>query len=258
MKISLHAAMCDPRLFGKVVQAESFWTWKTVAKLLSGVPLDDGREVELFKQCTGRSRLPERPVTRLYLLVGRRGGKDRFMSAVAVWTAALANDWRRLLSAGEVGSVVLIGADRRQASILRRYCLGLAETPLIHAELLRDTRDDIEFRNGTELSITTNDARLVRGRSALAVLGTEACHWRVDDDSPSSDAGGVRCGHAEPVDDPRRRIPDLGELPVPQERRDVQQVEGSLGQRRRRAICWVAPSTIMNPALPVEIVDAGA
>jgi hypothetical protein len=31
---------------------------------------------------------------------------------------------------------------------MRRYCLGLAETPLIQAELVRDTRDEIEFRNG--------------------------------------------------------------------------------------------------------------
>ena len=90
-------------------------------------------------------------MTRLYLIVGRRGGKDRFMSAVAVWTAALANDWRKVLSAGEAGTVILIGADRKQANIMRKYCMGLADTPLIRAELVRDTRDDIEFKNGSEL-----------------------------------------------------------------------------------------------------------
>jgi len=44
----------------------------------------------------------------LILLVGRRGGKDRFMSAVAVWRAALCADWRRHLSAGEQAVVILL------------------------------------------------------------------------------------------------------------------------------------------------------
>ena len=42
------------------------------------------------------------------------------MSAVAVWRAALCADWRRHLSAGEQAVVMLLGADRRQAAILRR------------------------------------------------------------------------------------------------------------------------------------------
>jgi hypothetical protein len=159
MTVTLHAAMTDDRLFGRVFNAPSFWTWRTVAKLIDGIKLTEDREVELFKSCTGRSRLPDGPVTRLFLLCGRRAGKDRFASAVGVWQAALANDWRRVLSAGETGTVILIGADRKQGNILKRYCLGLCEAPLIGAELVRDTLDDIEFRNGSALSICTNDVR---------------------------------------------------------------------------------------------------
>jgi hypothetical protein len=56
--------------------APSFWTWKTVAKLIDGVTLSEPREIELFKQCTGPT-LPTKPVKRLIVLVGRRGGKKR-------------------------------------------------------------------------------------------------------------------------------------------------------------------------------------
>jgi len=60
--------------------------------------------------------------------------------------------------------------------------------PLIAAEVKREVHGIIEFRNGAALEVTTNDARLIRGRSALAVIATEACHWRTDADFASSDA----------------------------------------------------------------------
>jgi hypothetical protein len=119
--IGLSRALTDPALFGKTFSAPSFWTWRVVAKLIDGIPLTEPREIELFKQCTGRSELPSKPVGRLILLAGRRAGKDRFLSAVAVWRAALCCDWRHYVSAGEQAVVILLGADKKQAGILRRY-----------------------------------------------------------------------------------------------------------------------------------------
>lgn len=88
--------MSDPALFGRTFKALSFWTWRVVAKLIDGLPLTEPREIELFQQCTGRTQLPNcterRQLRRLLILVGRRGGKDRFLSAVAVWRAALCAD----------------------------------------------------------------------------------------------------------------------------------------------------------------------
>jgi hypothetical protein len=62
-----------------------------VAKLIDGLPLTEPRELALFEQCTGRpyNRQARR---RIVILVGRRGGKDRFLSAVGVWRAALCAD----------------------------------------------------------------------------------------------------------------------------------------------------------------------
>ena len=96
-----------------------------------GLPLTEAREVDLVKECTGRTQLPTAPVRRLILLAGRRAGKDRFFSAVAVWRAALCVDWCKYLSAGEQAVVILLGADKKQAAILRKYCSGLLETPLL-------------------------------------------------------------------------------------------------------------------------------
>ena len=185
--LTLSDAISDPSLLGGPFTAPSFWTWKAVAKLIDGITLSEPREIELFKQCTGRSTLPTKPVKRLIVLVGRRGGKDRFLSSVAVWRAALCADWRKYSSAGEQAVVILLGADKKQASILRRYCQGLLTAPLLAAEVTRETDEVLEFRNGASLEIATNDARLVRGRSAIAVLGSEASHWKTDEHSASSD-----------------------------------------------------------------------
>ena len=123
---------------------------------------------------------------RLILLAGRRAGKDRFLSAVAVWRAALCTDWREHISAGEGAVAILLGADKKQAAILRSYCHGLLQAPLLRAEVTRSTGEVIEFRNGASLEIATNDARLVRGRSAIAVLGSECCHWNTDEHAATS------------------------------------------------------------------------
>src|SRR5262245_16146112 len=137
--ITLTRALADPQLFGRVFASPSFWTWKTIAKLIDGIELTEPREIDLFKQCTGRSALPTNPVRRMIELCGRRAGKDRFMSAVAVWRAALAVDWRKHQSAGEGAVVILLGADKKQASILRSYCKGLLQAPLLAREVVRST-----------------------------------------------------------------------------------------------------------------------
>jgi hypothetical protein len=97
------------------------------------------------------------------------------MSAVGVWRAALCQDWSKFTSVGEGAVAILLGADKKRASILRRYCEGLVHAPQLAPEVVRTTNEVIEFKNGSALEIITNDARLVRGRSAIAVRRLR-CH----------------------------------------------------------------------------------
>jgi hypothetical protein len=102
----------------------------------------------------------------------------------------------RYLSPGEQGVVLLLGADKKQAAILRRYCHGLIEAEGLQCEVKRLTSDVIEFANGSVLEIATNDAGLVRGRSAIAVIGSEVSYWPTDEFSANRDEEVV--GGAEP------------------------------------------------------------
>jgi hypothetical protein len=257
--VSLVDAMRDPKLFGKTFVAPSFWTWRTVAKLIDGAPLTEPRELELFKQCTGLeyNRQHRRKVRRLILLAGRRAGKDRFLSAVAVWRAALCADWRKHQSAGEGAVVILLGADKKQASILRRYCEGLLRVPLLKAEVTRSTGEVTEFRNGASLEISANDARLVRGRSAIAILGSECNHWKTNEYSASSDEEVVAA--AEPS---LSMCPDGGLLMLGS---SVYRRAGYMFRQYKKlhghvdapadSLCWFAPSKVMNPLLRQSVVD---
>jgi hypothetical protein len=252
--VSLTDAMADLELFGKTFEAPSFWTWKTVAKVIDGAQLDE-REAALFRECTGRARLPSGPVRTIINLSGRRGGKDRFLSSVAVWRAALCCDWRKHMSAGEQAVVLLLGADRKQAGILRRYCEGLLQAKRLRREIARQDRTVIEFRNGAALEIGTNDARLIRGRSAIAVLGSECSHWKTDEAAASSDEEVV--GAATPS---MAMCPDGGLLMLGS---SVYRKRGYMYRRYRElhgnddagAVCWFAPSQVMNPSLPARAVD---
>jgi hypothetical protein len=113
--IRLTDAMTDPALFGTVFAQPSFWTWRTIGKLIDGLPLTEQREIELFEQCTGRTynRKFRRAIRRLICLAGRRAGKDRVMSAIAIWRAALCANWREHVSPGEGAVVLLLGADKK-------------------------------------------------------------------------------------------------------------------------------------------------
>jgi hypothetical protein len=253
--ISLVRAMRDPALVGGPFAAPSFWTWFVVAKLIDGEALTEPREVELFRQCTGRTNLPSGPLRRGVVLCGRRAGKDRFLSAVAVWRAALCADWREHISAGEQAVVLLLGADKKQASILRRYCEGLLQAPLLKAEVVRRTDEVVEFRNGASLEIGTNNASLIRGRSAIALLGSEASHWKVEQFATSNDEEVV--GAAEPS---LSMCPDGGLLLLGS---SVHRKRGYMYRKYRQLhgnddaedLCWFAPSAVMNPRLPASVVD---
>jgi hypothetical protein len=151
--------------------------------------------------------------------------------------------------------VLLLGADKKQAAILRRYCEGLLQAPLLAQEITRSTGDVIEFRNGSSLEIATNDARLVRGRSAIAVLGSESCHWRTDEHAASSDEEVV--GAAEPS---MAMCPDGGLLMLGS---SVHRKRGYMYRKYKQLygnddsddLCWFAPSATMNPQLLPHVVE---
>jgi hypothetical protein len=126
---------------------------------------------------------------------------------------------------------------------------------MLAREVVRTTGEVTEFKNGASLEIATNDARLVRGRSAIAVLGSECCHWKTSELAASSDEEVV--GAAEPS---MAMCVDGGLLMLGS---SVYRKRGYMyrkykqlhGNAEAEDLCWFAPSTTMNPKLPQRVID---
>ena len=118
--------------------------------------------------------------------------------------------------------------------------------PLLAKEVTRSTGEVTEFRNGSSLEISTNDARLVRGRSAIAVLGSECCHWRTDEHAASSDEEVVGAAEPSMAMTPGGGLLLLGSSVHRRKGYMYKQYKKLHGNNESEDICWFAPSTTMN------------
>src|SRR5262249_12595368 len=147
------------------------------------------------------------------------------------------------------------GAAKRRPAVWRNPGAGLREPPRPGAGVAPPPGAFTESKTGASLEIPPNDPRLVRGRSAVAVLGSESCHWKTDEFAASSDEEVV--GAAEPS---MAMCHDGGLLMLGS---SVYRKRGYMhrkwkelyGNDESEDICWFAPSAGMNPKLPAHVVD---
>ena len=66
-------ALIDPALFGATFGGSSFATWRTIAKAMDGLALDD-TERSTFTMLTDRPQAPTRATDEIWWIKGRRAG----------------------------------------------------------------------------------------------------------------------------------------------------------------------------------------
>jgi hypothetical protein len=87
-RVTLRQALDDPSLLGAALAGPSWHAWRSLLLAAMGEPLQPD-ELETFTRFTGRSTPPAQRVDELWCCVGRRGGKSRAMSTLAVYLAGL-------------------------------------------------------------------------------------------------------------------------------------------------------------------------
>ena len=97
-------------------------------------------DLELFQACTGRSDAPMDGFTQAWLCCGRRSGKSRMLAMTAAYLSVF-RDWSPYLSPGQVPTVIVCAADRRQARVIFRYCREFLKALYEFSIGLRDTGD---------------------------------------------------------------------------------------------------------------------
>ena len=188
--ITFAEACRDPNLFGDWFEGETWANWRVIDRAMFGEPLTDS-ELAVFQELTGRDAAPDATAKEIWLIVGRRGGKDVKSSALASYLATIGVDrygWRSRLVGGERGVVQLLAVDRDQAKVAFRYISSMFEKPLLAKMVARDTADTIELTNGFAIEVTTSDQRRVRGRTVVAAILDEVAFWKSENtNSPDVD-----------------------------------------------------------------------
>jgi hypothetical protein len=187
MKPSLTMRLAlDKRLLGSALDGDSWAVWRTMLIACMGEPLMPD-EMETFTRFTGRTSSPPSRVEEAVFVVGRRGGKDQTASVLASYLAAFV-DWSPVLSRGERGLVLCIGADQRQAKITRDRIEGVFDaSPALSKLITNRTADSIELSNGIIIEVRAASFRRLRGPTAVAVISTEVAFWMSDETSANAD-----------------------------------------------------------------------
>jgi hypothetical protein len=170
----------SPDLFARHFRGETWNAWKTFLRALFGLPMSQ-EQATLFRHHTGRQTPPEAAFKEAALICGRRGGKSRILALIATYLAVIP-DYSPFLAPGEVATIAIIAADRKQARSIFRFVLGLmtnteALAPMIEGE----TADSLTLSNGVVIEIHTASFRVTRGYSLAAALCDEVAFWRSED-----------------------------------------------------------------------------
>ena len=177
------------------------------------------------------------------------------LACIAVWLAAF-KDWRPFLGPGEIGTIMIIAADRKQSRVIMRYCCGLLKSvPMLRQLIDGETQESIQLRNRVCIEVHTASFRSTRGYTIVAGLLDEVSFWPVDESSSSPDVevlNAIRPGMST--------IPGAMLLCAssPYARRGAlwDAHHKHYGKDDDPILVWQSPTRDMNATVPQSIIDA--
>jgi hypothetical protein len=243
----------DPKVFGLHFRGATWNAWRAFLAALFALPMTED-QLATYRECTGRSVAPSTPSHEAWLVIGRRGGKSFLLAVIAVFLACF-RDWRPYLGPGEVGTVMIVAADRRQARVIMRYALGLLKAvPMLSRQIENVTRESITLRNRVVIEVHTASFRTTRGYTIVCALLDELAYFPTDEASAEPDAEVVNA-----IKPAMSTVPGAMLLCAssPYSRRGVlyQAWRKHFGKDGDPILCWQAPTRTMNPSVPQSFID---
>lgn len=179
--VTILDAMNDRRIFGKWFAGSSWNVWRVFLCAMFALPMD-AAQLALYSRFSGRLLPPDRPFTEAWVCVGRRGGKSLIAALIVVYLAFF-RDYAPFLAPGEIATVMVVAADRKQARVVMRYVKGfIRAVPMLSSMIVgKDKRESIELSNRVSIEIHTAGSRTLRGYTCAAVINDEIAFWPTDD-----------------------------------------------------------------------------
>ena len=246
-------AIYNEKLFKPVFK--NLETWRShlvLLKALFGLPMDD-KDLALYQRCTGRKKPPKKGFKEFWGICGRRGGKS-FIAAVVAVFLALFFKYEKHLSPGERGTIQIIAADRSQAQVILSYIKGILQNNPVFAQyMVNDFKESIDLSNSISIEVMSCSYRSIRGRTVVACICDEIAFWMHEGEKPDREIlAAIRPSMAT--------IPNskLIVISSPYSRSGVlyEHWEQYYGKEDPNILIWRAPTRVMNPTIPQELIDA--
>jgi hypothetical protein len=192
-------AMDHRKIFEPWFEGESWNPWRVILKAAFCLPMTE-EEIAFFRTVAGDRDPPKKRVKELWIIGGRRSGKDSIASLIASHAAMFFQQAepvepgteppkrrKNRLRPGERATVMCLACDRDQASIVLDYTKSYFERigPL-KAMITRQTKQGFELNNHVDVVVATNSWRATRGRAVLVAVFDEVAFW-MDDKSATPD-----------------------------------------------------------------------
>lgn len=233
--------------------AASWAAWRAFLAALFALPMDDDA-LALYRHHTGRTTPPTAQFVEAALITGRRGGKSRVLALIAVYLACC-RDYTPHLAPGEVATIPIVAADRKQARTIFRYILGLIENVPAFAAMKGDqTAESIEIKGNVVIEIHTASYRAVRGYTLAAMLIDEVAFLRSEETSANPDEeilAAVRPGLSS--------IPGsmllVASSPYAKRGALYAMFRANWGQNDSDVLVWRGSTQEMNPTISQRVID---
>ncbi len=199
MTLSIIETIEDPKLFEPWFAGASWDAWKAVLRAIYTLSMS-ASDRDQFRALTDRDP-PTRQPREVWIIAGRRAGKDSVASVIAAHAAAFF-DPKGKLRGGERACVLCLACDRDQSRIVLNYIRSyFTDIPMLRDMVRGERADGLGLANGVDIVVATNSYRSIRGRSVLCAIFDEVAYWR----SETSVAPDVETYHAV--------VPGLATLP---------------------------------------------
>jgi hypothetical protein len=253
MNITILDALDDDGLFGTLFANESWSKWRVFLAALFGLMMN-GADMLIYTHHTGRLEAPPEAFREAALICGRRGGKSRVLALIAVFLACF-RDYSTVTAPGEVPTIAIIAADRKQARVILGYAIGLLKAVPMLAGLIEDQlTESVRLTNGVVIEVHTGAIGAPRGRTFAAVLCDEIAFWR-SDDSANPDTEVLAAVRPALATIPGSMLL-MASSPYAKRGALYNTFKRNYGRDGSRTLVWRGASLDMNPALDPAIVEA--
>jgi hypothetical protein len=174
--MDIGAAFSNPAIFGNWFAGPSWDNWRVVLRGAFAERLT--RAERAFFRSVAKREPPLHRVKELWIIAGRRAGKDSVASGIAAHAAASFESAGRLRP-GERALVACLAVDKAQAALVAGYTRAFfREIPSLRALVERETADGLALSNGVDIAIMASDFRSIRGRTILCAILDECAYWK--------------------------------------------------------------------------------